>query len=203
MSKTKIAISIDKDLLDLMDLQRGNESRSSYINRICKNYYFPEQAKDVSLVTHEELSAQLKEIHGKLRLVEPLAINVKDLEHMVYKYLFDVKDAVRSGETSVDDAGEHVHIRDIRHSPFTDILSLSKGAEKLSEKELNKLHKDLTKFVNRTIKKHGNVKWERDRGEYLKIPNVVDSHVGFTRHMHRCALTYDKAKTEWVQRKTK
>ena len=82
MSKKKIAISIDSDLLELVDEQRVNEKRSTYINSIISEHFTvsPEERGGATFVTTLELKKTLKPIYDKLVLMEGLINDVKELQ---------------------------------------------------------------------------------------------------------------------------
>ncbi len=85
MTKKKIAISIDSDLLELVDDQRGNEKRSTYINSIIAEHFnaSPEERGGATFVTTLELRKTLKPIYDKLVAYEGLAHDVKELQDFV------------------------------------------------------------------------------------------------------------------------
>ena len=85
MTKKKIAISIDDDLLEIIDQRRGNEKRSTYVNSIISNHFksVPEEKGGGTFVTTLELRKTLKPIHQKLLLIEGLAYDVKALQDLV------------------------------------------------------------------------------------------------------------------------
>lgn len=85
MAKKKIAISIDDDLLELIDQQRGNEKRSTYINSIISNHFraLPEERGGGTFVTTLELRKTLKPIYDKLLVLEGLTHDVKALQELI------------------------------------------------------------------------------------------------------------------------
>jgi hypothetical protein len=85
MTKRKIAISIDGDLLNTIDQQRGNEKRSTYINSIISNHFraVPEEKGGGTFVTTLELRKTLKPIYDKLIVVEGLSHDVKALRELI------------------------------------------------------------------------------------------------------------------------
>jgi len=82
MAKKKIAISIDSELLELVDAQRANEKRSTYINSIIAEHFTasPEERGGATFVTTLELRKTLKPIYDKLVLMEGLINDVKELQ---------------------------------------------------------------------------------------------------------------------------
>jgi hypothetical protein len=85
MAKKKIAISVDEGLLEIIDEQRGNEKRSTYINSIIANHFkaLPEDKGGGTFVTTLELRKTLKPIYNKLLILEGLSHDVKALQEMV------------------------------------------------------------------------------------------------------------------------
>jgi len=85
MSKKKIAISIDHDLLEIIDKQRGNEKRSTYINSIISDHFkaVPEERGGGTFVTTLELRKTLKPIYDRLLMVEGLSHDVKALQEIL------------------------------------------------------------------------------------------------------------------------
>ncbi|UCG68020.1 MAG: hypothetical protein JSV09_09265 [Thermoplasmata archaeon] len=85
MPKKKIAISIDGDLLEIIDQQRGNEKRSTYINSIISNHFkaVPEEKGGGTFVTTLELRKTLKPIYDKLIVLEGLTHDVKALQELL------------------------------------------------------------------------------------------------------------------------
>ena len=85
MVKKKIAISIDDDLLKLIDEQRGNEKRSTYINSIISTHFkaLPEDKGGGTFVTTLELRKTLKPIYDKLIVLEGLTHDVKALQELI------------------------------------------------------------------------------------------------------------------------
>lgn len=85
MAKKKIAISIDDELLELVDNQRGNEKRSTYINSIISDHFraSPDEKGGGTFVTTLELRKTLKPIYDKLLVLEGLAHDVKDLHELI------------------------------------------------------------------------------------------------------------------------
>ncbi len=83
MVKKKTTISIDADLLELMDDQRGNEKRSTYINSIISEHFTasPNERGGGTFVTTLELRETLKPIYDKLVVLEGLAHDVKELQN--------------------------------------------------------------------------------------------------------------------------
>ena len=85
MTKKKIAISIDSDLLELIDNQRANEKRSTYINTIISEHFTasPEERGGATFVTTLELRKTLKPIYEKLVAMEGLVHDVLELQEFV------------------------------------------------------------------------------------------------------------------------
>lgn len=85
MTKKKIAISIDDNLLGLIDTQRGNEKRSTYINTIISEHFTgPLYEKgEGTFITTLELRKTLKPINGKLLVLEGLVHDVKELKEFI------------------------------------------------------------------------------------------------------------------------
>lgn len=85
MAKKKIAISLDDDLLELIDEQRGNEKRSTYINSIISTHFkaLPEDKGGGTFVTTLELRKTLKPIYDKLIVMEGLTHDVKALQELI------------------------------------------------------------------------------------------------------------------------
>lgn len=85
MAKKKIAISIDSDLLELIDRQRGNEKRSTYINSIISTNFraIPEEMGGGTFVTTLELRKTLKPIYEKLLVLEGLTHDIKTLRDII------------------------------------------------------------------------------------------------------------------------
>lgn len=85
MAKKKIAISIDSNLLELIDQQRGNEKRSTYINSIISNNFraLPEDKGGGTFVTTLELRKTLKPIYDRLIIFEGLSHDVKALQDII------------------------------------------------------------------------------------------------------------------------
>lgn len=85
MGKKKIAISIDESLLELIDQQRGNEKRSTYINSIISDHFtaLPDEKGGRTFVTTLELRKTLKPIYDKLLVLEALAHDVKELQEVL------------------------------------------------------------------------------------------------------------------------
>lgn len=85
MAKKKIAISLDDELLELIDEQRGNEKRSTYINSIISNHFkaLPEDKSGGTFVTTLELRKTLKPIYSKLLVIEGLTEDVKALQELM------------------------------------------------------------------------------------------------------------------------
>ena len=77
MAKKKIAISMDENLLEIIDEQRGNEKRSTYINSIIADH-FNTAAEDKgggTFITTLELRKTLKPIYDKLLVNRLAALN--------------------------------------------------------------------------------------------------------------------------------
>ncbi|UCE75077.1 MAG: hypothetical protein JSV56_05070 [Methanomassiliicoccales archaeon] len=85
MAKKKIAISIDENLLEIIDQQRGGEKRSTYINSIISVHFktVPEDKGGGTFVTTLELRKTLKPIYDKLLLIEGLSHDVKELQEFI------------------------------------------------------------------------------------------------------------------------
>ncbi len=85
MAKKKIAISLDEKLLELIDEQRGNEKRSTYINSILSDHFraAPDDKGGGTFVTTLELRKTLKPIYDKLVILEGLAHDVKELQEFI------------------------------------------------------------------------------------------------------------------------
>jgi hypothetical protein len=85
MAKKKIAISLDEELLELIDKQRGNEKRSTYINSIMSDHFksTPDDKGGGTFVTTLELRKTLKPIYDKLVVMEGLVHDVKELQEFV------------------------------------------------------------------------------------------------------------------------
>jgi hypothetical protein len=85
MTKKKIAISLDDNLLDLIDEQRGGEKRSTYINSILGTHFkaMPEDTGGGTFVTTLELRKTLKPIYDKLVIMEGLYHDVKTLQEIL------------------------------------------------------------------------------------------------------------------------
>ena len=85
MAKKKIAISIDSDLLELIDDQRANEKRSTYINSIISEHFTAsaEEWGGATFVTTLELRKTLKPFYDKLVAMEGLVHDVKELQEIV------------------------------------------------------------------------------------------------------------------------
>lgn len=85
MAKKKIAISLDENLLKIIDGQRGNEKRSTYINSIVANHLkaIPEDGGGGTFVTTLELRKTLKPIYDKLLILEGLSHDVKALQEIL------------------------------------------------------------------------------------------------------------------------
>jgi len=201
MPKSKIAISIDKELLELADLQRGNESRSSYLNRIVRSHYFPEKNIDTSLVTHEELSSQLKTIHDRMKNADIMAQTLRDLEYVVYSYMFGGGDDEPRSILSEEEEKEiSFSIREIKHDGLAEVNTIGKNIappQHLTRVEIKRIKNDVTSFVGSTLKKYENIKWSRDKEQYMKISRVGASHVAFSKHMHNNGLKYNTKKKAW------
>ena len=89
MVKKKIAISIDDHLLELIDQQRGNEKRSTYLNSIISNHFkaVPEEKGGGTFVTTLELRKTLKPIYDKLLVLEGVTRDVSALQEIVQSKL--------------------------------------------------------------------------------------------------------------------
>lgn len=85
MTKKKIAISLDNNLLDLIDEQRGNEKRSTYINSILGTHFMaqPEDTGGGTFVTTLELRKTLKPIYDRLVIMEGLSHEVRALQEIL------------------------------------------------------------------------------------------------------------------------
>ncbi|UCE74866.1 MAG: hypothetical protein JSV56_03975 [Methanomassiliicoccales archaeon] len=85
MVKEKIAISIDQNLLELIDKQRGGEKRSTYINSMVAQHFkaLPDDRGGATFVTTLELRKTLKPIYDTLVTLEGLAHDVKELRQFV------------------------------------------------------------------------------------------------------------------------
>ncbi len=85
MPKKKIAISLDEELISLIDSQRRGEKRSTYINSIIAHHFkaAPEDQGGGTFVTTLELRKTLKPIYEKLVVLEGLSYDVKALQEMV------------------------------------------------------------------------------------------------------------------------
>lgn len=85
MTKKKIAISIDSELLKLVDDQRGNEKRSTYINSIISEHFTasPGERGGATFVTTLELRKTLKPVYDKLVAMDGLVHDVKELQEIV------------------------------------------------------------------------------------------------------------------------
>ena len=85
MTKKKIAISLDEELLEMIDKQRGNEKRSTFINSIMSDHFkaAPEDKGGGTFVTTLELRKTLKPIYDKMVIMEGLAHDVKELQEFV------------------------------------------------------------------------------------------------------------------------
>lgn len=85
MAKKKIAISLDNELLELVDKQRGNEKRSTYINSIISDHFkaVPDDKGGGTFVTTLELRKTLKPVYDKLVLLEGLTHDVKELQEFI------------------------------------------------------------------------------------------------------------------------
>ena len=85
MAKKKIAISLDEELLELLDKQRGNEKRSTFINSIISDHFkaAPGDKGGGTFVTTLELRKTLKPIYDKMVIMEVLAHDVKELQDFV------------------------------------------------------------------------------------------------------------------------
>jgi len=119
-TKEKITISIDKSLLEIIDRQRGNVKRSTYINHIISQYFMPtppEEQGGGTFVTTLELRKTLKNIHERLKILDALALNVKDLESVVYENLLD------TGTMEEMTKGKRAKVLEIHHGKMAEILS--------------------------------------------------------------------------------
>ncbi|MEE9151307.1 MAG: hypothetical protein V3U20_05665 [Thermoplasmata archaeon] len=89
MVKKKIAISIDDHLLELIDQQRGNEKRSTYLNSIISNHFkaVPGEKGGGTFVTTLELRKTLKPIYDKLLVLEGVTHDVFALQEIVQSKL--------------------------------------------------------------------------------------------------------------------
>jgi hypothetical protein len=85
MAKKKIAISVDENLLNVIDEQRGNEKRSTYINTIIADHFnaYPQDKGGGTFVTTLELRKTLKPIYDKLVVLEGISHDVKDLQNLI------------------------------------------------------------------------------------------------------------------------
>lgn len=85
MAKTKIAISIDEELLELIDRQRGNEKRSTYINSLVSEHFSasPSQRGGATFVTTLELRKTLKPIFDRLVTVEGLRHDIEEMREII------------------------------------------------------------------------------------------------------------------------
>lgn len=85
MTKKKVAISLDERLLDLIDRQRGNEKRSTYINNIIATHFkaVPEDQGGATFVTTLELRKTLKPLYDKLLVLDGLVADMEALREYV------------------------------------------------------------------------------------------------------------------------
>ena len=85
MAKKKIAISLDDNLLELIDEQRGNEKRSTYINSILGTHFkaLPEDIGGGTFITTLELRKTLKPIYNKLVILEGISSDVRALQEII------------------------------------------------------------------------------------------------------------------------
>ncbi len=76
---------MDENLLEIIDEQRGNEKRSTYINSIIADHFntAPENKGGGTFITTLELRKTLKPIYDKLLVVEGLSHDVKTLQEIL------------------------------------------------------------------------------------------------------------------------
>ncbi|MDG6219926.1 MAG: hypothetical protein QCI38_00570 [Candidatus Thermoplasmatota archaeon] len=176
MTKEKITISVDERLLQLIDKQRADTKRSTYINSVLEEYFQPRAPEDKgggTFVTTLELRKTLKAVHDKLSRLELLEATIKDLEGVVYENLYDVKEGLVKAKKGMT------------------IPAMSMAQEEGAGKQVDK-------WLDGILKKHGNVVIDRDFASYLKIDGVEQSVIGMTRHLRRRGMEYNHEKKQWL-----
>jgi len=177
MSKEKITISVDERILEIMDRQRGDTKRSTYINAVLEEYFqprSPEEKGGGTFVTTLELRKTLKAVHDRLSMLEALDTTVRDLEALVYETLYDVKDRTK---IKVKKGG----------SPSIPYSVVNEEAVKAVDQ-----------WIEENLKKHGSIVIDRDLSSYLQLDGVEKSVIGLTRHLRRNGLEYDEKKKRWL-----
>ncbi len=180
-NKKKITISIDDSLLSKIDRQRGNVKRSTYINNIVEGHFSPRPAEEEgggTFVTTLELRKTLKNMHHKMQLLDSLAYNVKDLEAIVYDYLFDVS-AKKTGKKSAT-------ITEIEHHGISDIYTM--GTQK---------SKAVARWIENILKDGGGIKITRDFKNFSKLAGIEKTEVAMTKILREHGLSYNKKSKEW------
>ncbi|GEM_PF-3065894 len=181
MAKEKITISVDERILELIDKQRGDAKRSTYINKILEEYFSPrppEEQGGGTFVTTLELRKTLKTIHDRLTNLEAVAATVKELESLVYEAIYDTK------------GKGHEAVQMIKKRLLPEGVGFGLESQEVNQR--------VDKWVGERIMKHGNIVLERDFSDYLTIPGVEQSVVGFVKHLNRCGLKYNPEKKEWT-----
>ncbi|MCK4718651.1 MAG: hypothetical protein KAT70_08290 [Thermoplasmata archaeon] len=176
MAKEKITISVDERVLGLIDRQRGDTKRSTYINSALEEFFHPRAPEDKgggTFVTTLELRKTLKNVHDRLGRMEALESTIRDLEYLVYDSLYDVKEK---------------RVKTKRGGVPTVPMGIAPDPELIAR---------VDKWMDKVLKEHGNIAVDRDFGSFLKLKGVEQSVLAMTRHLRRKGLEFDQSKRRW------
>jgi len=180
--KKKITISIDTELLNTIDRQRGNTKRSTYINEIIDRHFMPtvpEEEGGGTFVTTLELRKTLKNVHDKMKLLELLQFQINDLEKIVYSHVYHATDKGEKKEGAVKSA----------NVPSTPSVIITDVPMELTPQ--------ISSWINTTIKKHGNIQIRRDFDSYTKLDGVEPSKIALAKMLRTFGMEYDEDKHLW------
>jgi len=189
MPKSKIAISLDDRLLKLIDKQRGEVKRSTYINTIITQHFEPaldENRGGATFVTTLELRKTLKGIHDRLKVLDTVSYNVQELEAIVYEHVFETSRSGKKGGRK-----KEVKVKMVQQSPLPELLAKGQRDAAVSKR--------IDKWLDKTLEKEGGVMVERDLADYALIKGVEPTPMALVREMRTRGLSFREADAVWVR----
>ena len=188
MTKKKVTISLDDHLVEVIDKQRGSAKRSTYINDIIEQHFKPTADADAgggTFVTTLELRKTLKGIHDKMKMLDSVSYNVRDLEEIIYEQLFD------AGSTRAEKKrGDRVTL--VHRGKLPDVLATSRKMGQRAVKEVDD-------FIDRALGSYGSIVIDREIDAWRRIPQAAGTKLELIKELRARGLTYLRSEQKWVR----
>ncbi len=133
----RIQVNLNQDLLEIIDLKRGELNRSEYINQILQNFFsdVENHSEDINKEDEEKIKILAKDPFIHTKIIRSISPSLYGMEMEKFATALSLFGGVRKVQGSGDDIKDDIHVLFIS-DPGTGVNEMIKTASKLTPKIL-------------------------------------------------------------------